>query len=452
MTASAPTTAAVGRDLDRQRRIGVPSAVSADLLKPPSKGLDALLLSLIALVAAFIVWAAVSPLEEVTRGQGRIVPASKIQLVQNLEGGIVREVLVREGAIVREGDVILRIDATQAGSSLGEASERVLGLEALMARLQAETEGRALSFGAELERKRPDLVSDQRDHFAARRKELDAALASLDLQERQKAQEILELESRVKTLTRSLEIAQSELAMLAPLAKSGAASRSEMLAIESKINDTEGALAAATLALPRVRAAREETLSRKAERVSAYQGEALQRLSTARVEHRALTEQTRGQADKLARTTVRAPASGIVKTVHVSTPGQVVQPGMSLIEIVPANDTLLVEARVRPQDIGFLQPGQPALVRLTAYDFSIYGGLKGKVEHIGADSITNDRGETYYLINVRTERATLAHKGSELAILPGMVADVDVLTGRKTVLQYLLKPITRMRQNAMTER
>lgn len=436
----------------KPRPIGVPTAISADLLAMPSRKASVLMLTLVALVAVFILWAILASVQEVTTGRGRVTPASKIQVVQNLEGGIVREVLVREGAFVREGDILLRIDPTQAGSSLGEAREKMLGLGALIARLEAEVEGRPLSFPAELAKGRPDLVTHQRAHYEARRKEIEAAIAALDLQEVQRAQEIKEAQSRIKTLQRSLEIGGEELEMIQRLERSRSASRSELLIVEAKVNDTRGALEATSLALPRLQAAMSEIGRRRTERIEAARGDSLQRLSSARVEHSALQEMSRGSEDKVARTTVRAPTDGIVKTVNVTTPGQVVQPGHSLVEIVPINDTLLVEAQVRPQDIAFLRPGQDALVKITAYDFSIYGGLAAKLEHIGADSISTDKGETYYLIRVRTNRAQLTHGGGSLPIIPGMVAEVDVITGSKTVMGYLTKPLVRMRQTALRER
>jgi adhesin transport system membrane fusion protein len=434
------------------RRAGVPSAISADLLAPPSRRLDALLLSLVGLVGVFLLWATLARMEEVTTGSGRVVPASKLQLVQNLEGGILREILVREGQSVSEGETILRIDPTQAGSSAGEVREKIDGLKALIARLEAEVAGTPLVFSEDIERRRPDMVRHQRAVYGSRQSELEQSLAALDKQRAQRAQEIVETEARIGTLKRALALAEEELALMRPLAASKAASRTEMLAIEGKVNDTAGSLSAAELSLPRLKSARDEAESRLGERTSAFRSEALQQLSNARVELGALSETIKGSDDRVSRTTIKAPVSGIVKTVHVSTPGQVVQPGHNLVEIVPMNDTLVVEAQVQPKDIAFLRPGQKALVKLTAYDFSVYGGLEGEVEHIGADSITNDRGETFYLIRVRTGRSTLERNGEVLQIIPGMVADVDVLTGSKTVLAYLTKPLTRMRQTAMRER
>lgn len=434
------------------RRTGIPTAISADLLAPPPRRLDALVLCLVALVGAFVLWAALARIEEVTTGTGRVVPASKLQVVQNLEGGIVREVLIREGAKVAAGETLLRIDPTQAGSSLGETQEKIDGYAALAARLEAEAAAHEPAFEQTLAVRRPSLVAMQLEHYRSRQGELNTAIGILKTQEQQRTQEIVEVKARIETLQRSLALAEEQLELMRPLAASKAASRAEILAIESKVNDIAGELSSARLSLPRLEAARREAESRVTERQSAFRSEAIQQLASTRLEAAVLAEQIKGSRDRLSRTEVRSPVAGIVKTVHVTTPGQVVQPGQSLIEIVPLGDTLLVEARIKPSDIAFLHPGQHALVKLTAYDFSLYGGLEGRVEHIGADSVTDDHGETYYLVKVRTSEGTLRRNGEELQIIPGMVADVDVRTGEKTVLAYLIKPLTRMRQNALRER
>ncbi|MBI1386370.1 MAG: HlyD family type I secretion periplasmic adaptor subunit [Rhizobiales bacterium] len=452
LTGAHPLDDRASRPVEAPRALGVPTSLSADLMQPPSRGVSLLLATLMALVATFIAWAAFATVKEVTTGPGRVVPASRLQIVQNLEGGIVREILVREGARVEAGQVILRIDPTLAGSSLGEVQERLDGLAATIARLEAEGNDREPEFSTDLVARRPELVARQREHYETRRRELTSALAAFEHQAAQRAQEIIEVEARIETLAKSLELAREEHALVKPLARSGAVSRSEILAIESKVNDTAGALEAARLSLPRLASARAEAEDRRRERLSAFRNEALKELNATRIELASLTEAARATADRLERTTVTAPVGGIVKTVHVTTPGQVVQPGHDLVEIVPVDDTLLVEARIRPQDIAFLRPGQEALVKLSAYDFSLYGGLDGKVEQVGADSITDDRGETYYLIRVRTEASTLRNGPRELEIMPGMVADVDVRTGDKTVLAYLMKPMTRMAQNALRER
>lgn len=435
-----------------RRALAVPSAVSADLLAPPPPGWSLLSRVLTGLVATFLLWSAVANLEEVTTGRGRVIPASKIKVVQSLEAGIVREILVREGQLVREGDVVLRIDPTIAGSSLGEAREKMLGLKAMIARLEAEVDDRPAIFPDDLQQQRPDLVISQRDQYETRRRELVGALNALDGQVRQRTQEIAEAIARRETLVRALEISREELAILRPLERTRAASRSELLAAEAKFNEIGGTLRATELAIPRLEAALAEVQGRRSERLEAARGDALQKLSSARVDYAALNEASRGSEDRVGRATVRAPASGIVKTVSVTTVGQVIQPGHSVVEIVPMDSQLLVEAQVRPQDIAFLRPGQPAMVKITAYDFSIYGGLRAQVEQIGADSVTTEKGESYYVVRVRTDAADIRRGAEVLPIIPGMVAEVDVITGSKSVLAYLTKPLTRMRQTAMRER
>lgn len=451
-TASVPVMTMTADAKPPTRPLGVPTAISSDLLALPSRGLDALLLSLVALVAAFLLWAAFARIEEVTTGTGRIIPASKLQIVQNLEGGIVREVLVHEGDTVAANGVLLRIDPTQARSSLGEIQQKLDGLKALAARLDAEMKGAEPVFPDDIEDRRADLIEREMAYYRARQRELASTISVLRTQEEQRGQEVVEVKDRIETLRRALALAEEQLQLMKPLVESKAASRAEILAIETRVNETAGALSAAELSLPRLAAAHKEASDRIAEKQSSFKSEASQQLSSVRMETSVLAEQVKGTSDKLSRTTVRAPVSGIVKTVHVTTPGQVVQPGQNLVEIVPMNDTLLVETRIKPRDIAFLHPGQSALVKLSAYDFSLYGGLEGEVEQIGADSITDDKGETYYLIQVRTKKRTLEHNGETLRVIPGMVADVDVRTGDKTVLGYLMKPLTRMRQTALRER
>lgn len=446
------TTMPARRQDGSRDAIGLPTAISADLLKPPPPALNGLLISLVALVVAFVVWAAFATIEESARGEGRIIPASRVQVVQNLEGGIVGSLHVHEGDRVAKGDVLLRIDPTKAGSDLGETRERMLGLRAQIARLEAEVENRPLEFPQDLAKSVPDLVAQQREYYKARALELEAALSAFDNQTRQREQELLELDARITTQKEAVAINAAELEILRPLVQKGSVSKPALLAAEKQMNEANGALQAAELALPRVEAQRLEVINRRQERLSSFRSDAFQKLTNARIELAALKEQNKGTADTLKRTTVRAPVAGIVKTLHVNTIGQVVKPGSDLVEIVPVNDTLLVEARIKPQDIAFLHPGQSALVKITAYDFSLYGGIDGQVEQVGADSITNEKGETYYLIRVRTGSNQLRHGDASLPIIPGMVTQVDVKTGQKTVLSYITKPLTRMRQGALHER
>jgi membrane fusion protein, adhesin transport system len=438
--------------LPEARPIGLPTAVSADLMEPPRRLHHATLLAGAALLAVFFGWASQAAVTEFAIGQGKVIPARKVQLVQNLEGGIVRAIAVREGQQVKAGDLLLSIDPTAPGSQLAESREKFLGLAALIARLDAEAGGRAPRFSDELAQRRPDLVANEQALFESRRREIESALSALDLQIRQREQEVVEIRSKIDSLGATLAIARREWDLVRPLVSSGAAARVEGLRAEGKVVETDGALKSAELALPRVEAALAEAKDRRSEKQLTYRSDVLAKRSQADNELAALTQAMRNAEDRVRRTDMTAPVNGIVKSLHVTTIGQVIQPGSSAVEIVPVDDTLLVEAQVKPQDIAFLRPGLEALVKLSAYDFTIYGGLPATLEHIGADSITTDKGDTFYVIRVRTAASALRHGDRDLPIIPGMVADVEVRTGRKTVLQYLLKPVTRMQQQALRER
>jgi membrane fusion protein, adhesin transport system len=359
---------------------------------------------------------------------------------------------VREGQQVKAGDLLLSIDPTAPGAQLGEAREKAAALSAAIARLDAELKGERPAFPPDVAARRPDLVATELALFESRRREIDSALSALDLQIRQREQEVVETRSKIESLKLTLALAQREQEMIRPLVASGAAARIESLRAETKVVETEGALKASELALPRVEAALAEARDRRREKGEGVRTEALAKLTQAESELAGLTQTMRNAEDRLRRTDMTAPVNGIVKSLNVTTIGQVIQPGLSAVEIVPVDETLLVEAQVRPQDIAFLRPGLDAMVKLTAYDSTIYGGLPGKLEHIGADSVTPEKGETYFVIRVRTDANVLNHKGRDLPIMPGMVAEVEIRTGQKTVLQYLLKPVTRMQQQALRER
>jgi adhesin transport system membrane fusion protein len=408
--------------------------------------------ALVLTVACGVGWAAMAHVDEVTRGEGRVIPASRVQQVQNLEGGIVRRIATREGALVREGDLLVQIDATGFGSSLEERREKLTGLRAVRARLQASAEGQALDMPDDIQRARPELAREQAALFDNRRREVEAALAALDLLIGQRRQEIEEVRAKAANLERAITLAREELSMTRPLVERGAAARVELIRLEARLNELQGGLESAQLALPRIEKALSEAQSRRAERDMAIQAETRAQLTETRVQIAALEQSIKGDQDRVERTEVRAPVSGIVKSLHVSTLGQVVKPGVDIVEIVPSGDTLLVEARVRPQDIAHLRPGLDAVVRVTAYDYTAYGALKGKLEHIGADSVQTERGEVFYTVRVRTDRASLTRNGAEYPIMPGMVANVDILTGSKTVLTYLVKPLTRLQGEALRER
>lgn len=403
-------------------------------------------------VVIALAWASLAKIDEVTRGDGKVIPTGKIQVIQNLEGGILTEILVKEGQVVDKDQPLLRLDDVRFSSSYRETRTKYLALSARVARLRAEAEGGMVSFPEEIVREDPALTESELALYQSRAKELQSNLSILKQQVSQTQQEITEQEAKKDRLARSLELLKKELAMSEPLAKDGAISEVEILRLKRGVNDMHGDLVASQLALPRLQSAYDEAHTKLADLEIKFRTDARTELSNVSAELAAAEETMRGQQDRVSRTLVRSPVRGTVKQIMVTTIGGVIQPGMDLLEIVPMEGGLLVEAHVRPADIAFLRPEQDAQVKLTAYDYAIYGGLPAKLEHISADTITDEKGESFYLIRVRTDRSYLGSAASPLRIIPGMTATVDILTGHKTVLDYLLKPVLRAREKALRER
>jgi membrane fusion protein, adhesin transport system len=423
----------------------------AELLRP--RALAHLLLVVIAtFFVLFFAWASWATLDEVTRGEGRVIPSSQVQVVQNLEGGIVSAILVREGEIVERGQVLLRIDNVRAGSDLRENRKRHLALLGALARLRAEVGETGIDFAPQVLADAGEVARNERALFDARQQALDSELAILHSQAEQRQQELAELQRRLTQLDGSHALALEELKITAPLAERRIVPQIDLLRLKREVNDLEGELETTRLGIERIKSASDEADRRIEEKSLSFRAEAQRELTVVRAEADALEERIAADADLVQRTEVRSPVRGTIKQLFVNTVGGVIQPGEDLVEIVPLEDTLLVEAKVRPADIAFLRPGQPATVKVTAYDFSIYGGLDAVVEDISADTITDEEGERFYRIRVRTTEGTLDRDGAPLPIIPGMTTEVDILTGEKTVMDYLLKPILRAQQTALRER
>jgi adhesin transport system membrane fusion protein len=411
-----------------------------------------LLVAITVFFVLFFAWASWATLDEVTRGEGRVIPSSQVQVVQNLEGGIVSEILLREGEIVDQGQALLRIDNIRAASDLRENRTRYLALLGALARLRAEVDETDVVFAPLVLEHAAEVVRNERDLFEARREALQSELAILHSQATQRQQELAELESRLSQLKSSHALATEELQITEPLAAKRLVAKVDLLRLKREVNDLEGELEITRLEMDRIKSASLEAERRIEEKSLTFRAEAQRELNVVQAEAAALEEQIAADADRVERTEVRSPVRGTIKQLLVNTVGGVIQPGEDLVEIVPLEDTLLVEAKIRPADIAFLRPGQPATVKVTAYDFSIYGGLDAVVEQISADTITDERGERFYRIRVRTTDSTLDKAGTPLPIIPGMTTQVDILTGEKTVMDYLLKPILRARYNALRER
>ncbi|MGO9787930.1 MAG: HlyD family type I secretion periplasmic adaptor subunit [Stellaceae bacterium] len=402
----------------------------------------------------FLIWANFATLDEVTRGEARVVPSQKVQVIQNLEGGILSEMLVHEGQVVQANDVILRISNTNAQAAYRDSHTQALTLKAMMARLDAEAQGKDPVFPADVQQEAPQIVAGEQALYENQIAQYKSAVGVLNDQLTQRQQEIAELKTRDEALSRSLGLAKQQRDIVAPLVQSGAAAKLDLVKDEQMVSDLEGQLAEVRVSLPRVEAARDEAARRMQEKTAAFQSDARAELNKHSAELNALSEKTVAERDRVDRTEVRSPVRGIVKEIKVNTIGAVISPGQDLVEIVPLEDTLLVEAKVRPADIAFLRPGQQATVKITAYDFSIYGGLKATLEQISADSIKEDgpRGETFFRVTLRTDKNYLGDAAHPLPIMPGMTASAEILTGHKTVLAYLMKPILKARERALTER
>jgi len=407
----------------------------------------------IVFLGGFVLWASQATLEEVTRGDGRVIPSQRVQVIQNLEGGIVSEILVRDGQIVERDAVLVRIANTAAEADLQGSRAQSATLRAAIARLEAETNGQATpNFPTDLLTQAPGLAESERHLMRTRAQQVDAQLAVIRDQIDQRRNEIGELDGRIASLVRARDLAESELAIIAPLVRSGSGARIELLRIQQRINEIQGQLTASELALPRARSALAEAQKRLEERGATFRSEANGELNLKRGQLSALNEKIQADQDRVTRTEVRSPVRGTLKELKVTTVGGVIRPGQDILEIVPLEDSLLVEAQIRPADIAFIRPGQPAIVKVSAYDFAIYGGLKAELEQISADTIQDERGERWFRVRLRTEKAYLGTDAKPLPIIPGMTAGVEILTGRKTVLDYLLKPILKARDRALRER
>lgn len=430
-----------------------PTQLRVDSMRGPRLASIVMLLSMIGLFGAIVVWMSMAALDEVTPGVGKVIPSRQIQVVQNLEGGIVAEILTREGDQVAAGQVLMRIDATVAGASFREQEEAYLPLLASVARLQAEAEGREPVYPPDLARARPEIVQREGELYRARKTELDSVVSVLTQQRAQRAQEVEELQGKLRGARESYELVKKEYDLTAPLVKQGLVAQVELLRLERQLSDFTAQISTANANIPKARAGMSEIDQRMRERRDNFRTEALKELADRRAKLASIQENMTARRDRMERAELRSPVKGIVKQLHANTVGGIIQPGQDVISIVPLEDSLLVEAQVNPRDVAFLHPGQPAKVKLTAYDFTVYGGMDAELESISADTITDKQGNSFYLIRVRTLKNTLSRpNGESLPIIPGMIAQVDILTGKRTVLDYLVKPFIKARYTALRER
>jgi adhesin transport system membrane fusion protein len=403
------------------------------------------------MVLALILWAAFARIDEFTRGDAKVIPSRQLQVVQSLDGGVVSEILVREGEEVEAGKVLLKIDHTRAQSGVRESAAQVFAMRVKQTRLKALAENTAFVPPAPRVDDPEELriVDEERNLYQSRVSELSALLSINRQQLTQREQDYTEAASRHKAALRGMQISQQELAKTRPLLSSGAISEVEVLRLERDVTRYRGDVEQSSAQMARTQAGIGEAQRKTQETELSFRSEARRELSDVLGKLNALNEGAVALADKVDKAQVKSPVRGRVQRLLANTVGGVVQPGKDIVEIVPLDDALVLEARVSPKDIAFIHPGQDATVKFTAYDFAIYGGLEAQVENISPDTQVDERGNAFYLVRVRTERPNF---GEQLPIIPGMTAEVSILTGKKTVLSYLLKPVLRAKAYALSER
>ncbi|ENO8974194.1 HlyD family type I secretion periplasmic adaptor subunit [Vibrio parahaemolyticus] len=447
----------------------VDDKTAALLLNTPNSARLMLWVMVLFFVAA-IGWASWAQIDQVTVGQGKVIPSSQIQVVQNLEGGLVKEILVKEGQLVKKGQQLLLIDDTRFRSDYREREQQVANLTASVLQLSASINSVAvnrdfniqdweksvvldygkLTFPLVLEETQPQLTQRQKAEYREDLDNLRNQLSVIDQQVEQKQQDLVEIEARVRNLRQSYQYAKKELDITQPLADEGVVPRIELLKLQRQVNDTRREMTSSELKIPVIKSAIKESMLNRIDVALKFRSEQQEKLNNAQDQLSALVESAVGLEDRVNRTVVVSPVTGKIKTLNVNTVGGVIQPGMDIVEIVPTEDTLLVEAKIAPKDIAFLRPNLNAIVKFTAYDFTKYGGLVGELEHISADTTQDEEGNSFYIVRVRTEKTSFG-QDADLPIIPGMTASVDIITGKRTVLEYLLKPILSAKTNALKE-
>jgi adhesin transport system membrane fusion protein len=432
------------------------SVLHPDLDRGPRLAARALVGVLSGFLLLALAWMSVAKLDISVHAMGQVTPSSKVQLIQSLEGGIVRDIAVHEGQSVKKNDLLAYVENLQYAAEQGEDQHNLWATQAAITRIDAELAGHAPQFAAELEEHTPDIVAKERSLWATREKERNDALETARGQLAQREQELLETRSRVSSLGALLDSSRESLHMEEKLAANGAGARADFLRAQQEATRVQGDLEAARTSLPRLEAAIAEAHSRVAEVLSHARAESSRERSKLAAEAAMLTAKLTGSNDRVARRELRAPMDAVVNRLLINTVGGVAKAGETLMELVPVQDTLLITARVKPSDIAFIRAGQDAIIGITAYDSSIFGRLEGKVVRVGADAIPDSKPQSdnplYFEVVLETDRNYLGKPEERLTISPGMAADASIHTGKRTLMEYMLKPVIKTFDKALRER
>ncbi|MCW8895091.1 HlyD family type I secretion periplasmic adaptor subunit [Sulfurimonas sp.] len=429
------------------------NSVSSAMLMHTSLSTKLMLWTSAFVIVWLIYWAYNADIDALTRGQGKVIPSQQIQVIQNLEGGIVSEILVKEGEAVKRGDILIKIDDTSFLSNFAENQLRYNELQAKTTRLLAESTGKPFKASKRIKQESPELIKHELSLYRSNKEQLENNILIYNRRLQQKRNELTEAQAKLVQLTNNFNLILREVELNKPLVKKGIVSEVEFLQLQRQASSIEGEMKAISLSIPRLISVLEEQKNNIKEVELAFRNAAKEAYNEAKAEMERIERSNIAREDKVKRTFVRSPVDGTIKQLLVNTVGGVVRPGMDMLEIVPVDDKLLIEAKVRPADIAFLFPGQRAIVKFSAYDFAIYGSLRGTLTHISADTIIDpiDK-QSYYLVRIKTDKNYLGNENKKLHVMVGMTADVDIITGKKTVLDYILKPILRAKENTLSER
>jgi len=425
------------------------------------KKINVLFTFFVSLIILLIVWGNFATIDELTRGEGKVIPSSKIQKVQYLDGGLIAEILVKEGEHVLINQPLLKIDKTRVMASFEETQENIYSLEAKKTRLELELNAKynkvlpKLKFTKKLQENASQYINSELDVFKNKFYERKNNLKIVQLQYLQRKQELKEIKATANQLEEKLKLEEKQYEAMEGLVKSGAKSKLELIDKEKEVNQIKNDLETTLLSISRTELSIEEAKSLMNEKKQTIKSSVSVELQETIAEIKKIKSRLVTDNDKLEKTTIKSPATGTIKQININTIGAVVQSGVDLIEIVPDSDILFVEAKIDPKDIAFISPDLDVLVKLTAYDFSIYGGLKGSIIEISADSIVDQDskdGKSFYKVVVKTNKNYLEYNNEKLTIIPGMVASVDIITGKKTIMDFFLKPILKVKQGALHER
>lgn len=418
----------------------------------PATSAKLLLYAIMGLVCFLVYWSSVSEVEELTRGEGTVVPSQEIQVVQSLEGGILEEILVKEGETVEQGQVLIRLSDIEASAQEKGTEARFLGLEAKRARLKAEASGENFIPPENVVKKAPEIAKNELALYESRQKELKNAYEILDDRIDKANAELAEVRAKISERYQNRDLLQQELEITKDMVAKRAVPKLEQIRLERELSSIMGDISSFGQRRKALESELAVTQKEKASQDDKFRSQALGELNKVETDISALEESLKSMGDRVFRTELRAPVDGIVNKIALKTIGGIVEPAMKMVEIVPLDDELKIISRVKPEEVAFLRPGLPAKVKITAYDPQKYGALDGEVTRLASNSVTDRDGNVFFEIEVRTHKNYMGTEENPLPISPGMVASIEVITGKRTILEYMMKPILRARDRAFTER